>query len=110
MTFLPDLRLEIAFDSGVRTPIASRTWTDVSEYVELEQGITITGGRADERSVTEANRLELTLDNTDGRFTPERASSPYYPDVKIGRPIRLRADLDDDGTFETDLFLGFVEE
>lgn len=106
MTFLPDLRLEIALNAGVRTAPASRVWTDISAYCELDRGITITGGRADQQSVTETGRMTLTLDNTDGRFTPERASSPYYPNIKIGRPIRLRANLLTNGqcgTFETDI-------
>lgn len=84
-----DTKVEVAFNAGVRTPEASRTWTDVSTYVELEAGISITGGRADERATCEANSCSLVLDNSDGRFTPDRTSSPYYPNVKIGRPIRV---------------------
>lgn len=85
----PDVRVEIAFDSGWSTPAASRTWTDVSAYVEYADGISIGVGRGDELSVADANTLSLTLNNTDGRFTPGKTSSPYYPDVKIGRPIRV---------------------
>lgn len=88
---MPDVRVEVAFDSGVQTAAASRTWTDISAYVELDQGITITRGRGDEMATADADQLTLTLDNSDGRFTPERSASPYYPNVKIGRPIRVRA-------------------
>ena len=89
--YSPDLKVEVAFNAGVRTAKASRTWTDVSDYVELDDGITATGGRADERGECDANTVALTVDNSDGRFTPERTSSPYYPNVKIGRPIRVTA-------------------
>lgn len=87
--YMPDVQVEIAFDSGYTTPAADRTWTDVSEYVELEDTIEIDFGRQDERSSADANSLSLTLDNSDGRFTARRAASPYYPNVKVGRPIRV---------------------
>lgn len=101
--YMPDVRVEIAFDSGVATPAASRTWTDVSDYLELQQEINITRGRQDERSTVEPSSLSLTLDNRDGRFTPGNASSPYYPNVKLGRPIRVAVNLLANGNFETDV-------
>lgn len=87
--YMPDVRVEVAFDAGVRTPAASRTWTDVSTYVELQNGIEITRGRDGGLSTTSPSTMSLTLDNSDGRFTPGRSSSPYYPNVKLGRPIRV---------------------
>lgn len=90
-SFMPDVVVEIAFNAGYNTPAASRTWTDVSAYVELSDRIGIDFGRQDERSTAGANTLTLTLDNTDGRFTAQRAASPYYPNVKIGRPRPTRA-------------------
>lgn len=89
--FMPDIWTEIAFTSGYTTPADSRIWTDVSQYVELHEGIDINFGRQDERSVADANQMTMTLDNSDGRFTAMRAASPYYPNVKIGRPIRVSA-------------------
>lgn len=87
--YMPDVQVEIAFNAGYTTPAASRTWTDVSDYVELADRIEIGFGRQDERSTADANSLSLTLDNSDGRFTAGRAASPYYPNVKVGRPIRV---------------------
>ena len=103
--YMPAVVAEVAFDSGYTTPDADRVWTDVSEYVELHQGIGNTFGRQDERSTADPNDLTLTLDNSDGRFTAGRSASPYYPNVKIGRPIRLRLNwlkTGTAGTFETD--------
>lgn len=88
-----DLKAQIAWDSGFKTPAVDRTWTDVSEFVELDQGITIKYGRQDELSTADANTLDLELDNTDGRFTWGNASSPYHPNVKLGRPTRLVATI-----------------
>lgn len=87
--YMPAVKVEVAFNAGYTTPDADRVWTDVSEWVELHQGIADTFGRQDELSTADANRLTLTLDNSDGRFTAGRAASPYYPNVKLGRPIRL---------------------
>lgn len=87
----PTYKVEIAFDSGWATAAGSRTWTDVSDYVLWSDGININVGRRDERSVADANQLSLTLKNTDGRFTPGKTGGAYYPNVKIGRPIRVTA-------------------
>lgn len=86
-----DVRVEVAFDSGFATPAASRNWTDVTPYVEAQNAMTITRGRQDEHSTVSPSTLaRLVLNNTDGRFTPELASGAYYPNVKRGRPIRVR--------------------
>jgi hypothetical protein len=84
---LPVALVEVAFNAGVNTPAASRTWTDVSAYVEGD--ISITGGRGDEDDQVSPSTCSLTFDNRDGRFTPERVASPYYPNVKLGRPLRV---------------------
>lgn len=89
--YMPDVKVEIAFNAGYSTADVDRVWTDVSDYVELQDKITIGYGRQDEQAAASANKLTLTLDNRDGRFTPERSASPYYPNVKIGRPIRVTA-------------------
>jgi len=101
--YMPDVKVEVAFNAGWSTPAASRTWTDISTYVDIgDTGspIVINGGRGDELSTTDANNLTLVLDNSDGRFTPGKASSPYYPNVKLGRPIRVSVSTLPNGTFE----------
>jgi len=88
---LPGYKVEVAFNAGVLTPAASRTWTDVTAYALLDTGAETTCGRGDWRSSADANRLRLTFNNSDGRFTPGLTTSPYYPNVKLGRPIRVTA-------------------
>jgi hypothetical protein len=105
---MPSVVVEVAFDSGYTTPAASRTWTDVTDYVELAQGLDISFGRQDERSTADANTLNLTLDNSDGRFTAGRVASPYYPNVKIGRPIRVKATPPGGSTVTR--FVGYIDE
>ena len=106
--YFPDVKVEIAFNSGYNTPIASRTWTDVSSYVELAQGINITRGRQDEFANCDPNKLTLTLDNRDGRFTAGKTGGAYYPNVKIGRPIRVTSTPV--GGAASVRFLGYVDE
>lgn len=89
--FTPDVVVEIAFGSGYATPAASRSWTDVSSYVEGQSLVTITRGRSDEFSDVTPSRLTVTLDNRDGRFTPGYASGANYPNVLKGTPIRVTA-------------------
>lgn len=105
---MPDVVVEVAFNAGVRTPAASRVWTDVSAYVELAEGIEIGYGRQDKFSTCDANTLSLTLDNRDGRFTAGLASGAHYPNVKVGRPIRVTATRV--GGAASTRFVGFVDE
>lgn len=107
-TYMPDVKVEIAFNAGVNTDPASRTWTDVSTYVELQYGMTIGHGRGSEFDLVDANSLSLVFDNTDGRFTPGLSSGAYYPNVLIGRPIRVTATPV--GGAASTRFLGFVDE
>lgn len=82
--------VEIAF--GYTLTSASPVWTDVTQRAELaSSGITIGRGAQDELSETQPGTATLTLDNSDGRFTPARTASPYYPNVKKNVPIRISA-------------------
>ncbi|MEU0716844.1 carbohydrate binding domain-containing protein [Streptomyces lavendulocolor] len=82
---------ETGFGYAVTTPAASITWTDITQFVDIaSSGISITRGRQDEQAEVQAGTMTLALDNSDGRFTPGRASSPYYPNVRKNTPIRLR--------------------
>lgn len=64
------------------------TWTDISPYVREAEGIRITRGRGDEQAEVRPGTMSLVLDNRDGRFTPGSPASPYWPNVRKGRPIR----------------------
>ncbi|MEU9861335.1 hypothetical protein AB0D99_10685 [Streptomyces sp. NPDC047971] len=81
------LTIEMAF--GFSPAATSLTWTDVTDWVDLRQAIRITRGASDELSQTQAGTCGITLDNTDGRFTAGNASSPYYPYIRPGCPIRV---------------------
>ncbi|MFD3741577.1 LamG-like jellyroll fold domain-containing protein [Streptomyces sp. NPDC058629] len=79
--------VEAAFGSTLADTVAQvRDWTDISQYAGP---ISITRGAESQLSQTQAGTLSLPLDNEDGRFTPENASSPYYPHVVDGVPVRV---------------------
>lgn len=103
-------KLEMAFGSTWRTPAASRTWTDVTARVDFggDGGdVSVRYGRQDERGTADANELTITLDNTDGAFTYKNAASPFYPNVRIGLPVRFTASLDGVSSVR---FVGYLNE
>lgn len=79
--------VEVFFGSTLNS--AGPVPTDVSQYVDLVRGIDITRGAQNELADIQPSTCSITLDNSDGRFTPDRASSPYSPNVKKGVPIRV---------------------
>ena len=85
----PTYILQVAFASNPDSPVGSMTWVDITAYLDVKAGVKITHGRSDEFSVIQPSTMSLTLKNTDGRFTPNRSSSPYYPNVLVGKRIRL---------------------
>jgi hypothetical protein len=88
MTVMPDRWCEIAFTKDAS---GYALWRDVSDYVEWDQGVRISRRRSHELDEVQPGTLALVLNNADGRFTAGRASSPYYPNVTLNRPIRVRA-------------------
>jgi len=80
-------KVEVAFAS--QPMAASPTWTDISAYASAVNPLGIQRGRPDEFSDVQAGTMSLLLNNADGRFTRDRPSSPYYPNVRNGRRIRI---------------------
>lgn len=68
------------------------TWTDISTRCignDTESRISISAGRQYELSQEETGEIRISLDNHDGVFTYGNTSSPYYPNVIPGVPIRV---------------------
>jgi hypothetical protein len=82
------LLVEMGWGGLVQAPW-SITWTDITRYVDVTSGVTITRGASDELSETQPGTASMTLDNSDGRFTPGNPSSPYAPFVRRNAPIRV---------------------
>ncbi|MFF1843047.1 LamG-like jellyroll fold domain-containing protein [Streptomyces sp. NPDC058217] len=82
------LLIEMGWGGLVQAPW-SITWTDITRYVDVTSGVTITRGASDELSETQPGTASMSLDNSDGRFTPGNPSSPYAPFVRRNAPIRV---------------------
>lgn len=81
--------VDVAFATAPLDP--APVWTDITRYCDVGATITISPrGRADERSQIQPALCAFTVDNSDGRFTPNNASSPYYPGVRKNRRVRVR--------------------
>jgi hypothetical protein len=85
---LVPLLVEAGWGGLVQAPW-SITWTDITPYVDVTSGVTVTRGASDELSETQPGTASMTLDNSDGRFTPGNPSSPYAPFVRRNAPIRV---------------------
>lgn len=97
--------VEVSFDAT--SPDVPGTWTDITQWVRQDPGVQIVRGRSAERSDTPtAGTLSLTLDNSDGRFSPRNTAGAYYPNVKARRPIRVRVEFN--AVVET-IFQGFID-
>lgn len=60
---------------------------DVTQYAQLDTGIVRTWGRQSEFDDTTPGQFTFTLDNYDGRFTPNNPSSPLATTVVEGMPV-----------------------
>lgn len=96
----PGLIVEVAFRSRPTDP---PIWEDITPWVKA---VDIRRGRNNELDQIVAGTARVIVDNRDGRFTPANPSSPYAPDVKPMRRLRVRATW---GSQTYDLFGGFVE-
>jgi len=96
--------VEVACDFGAG-------WVDltIGDYVGTDE-IRIIRGRRDEASQAEPSRLTLTVNNTDGRFTPRNPDSPYWPGVRFRTPIRVRVRHPHTSGSWFTRFTGFVDE
>ncbi|MFF5001696.1 hypothetical protein ACFY3G_02615 [Streptomyces phaeochromogenes] len=79
--------VEVAFGYSITS--ASPVWTDISRRVDVGTGIGIDRGAENELAETQGGTATLKLDNSDGALTPDRAASPYFPNVKKNVPIRI---------------------
>jgi hypothetical protein len=63
---------------------------DVTAYVRLPEGIKMTRGRVDEASDVQPGTMDLTLNNTDGRFTFGSTILGTPSRIKVSRRLRLK--------------------
>jgi hypothetical protein len=93
----PVVKVEAAFGTSPGDPskaITESAWTDLTTRSITTvgvAGITVTRGQQYELSQPEAGTMTIRMNNADGAFDPLNASSPYYPNVMVGTPVRVTA-------------------
>lgn len=101
---------EISYHSAARAAVPSYSWVlisgDTLANSYLKQLSTKRGSQDIFREV-ETGVLTGILHNNDRRFDPGNTSSPYYPNFRPARPVRLRATKDG---ISRDLFRGDIED
>lgn len=81
-------RVETAFAaSGPFVDPDAQTWTDISSDVMAAGG---QSGRSSESGRTSTGTCEIDLFDPAGKYDPANTSSPYYPNVKLDRLVRVR--------------------
>lgn len=87
--------VEAGFGFTPGDPSASPpSWTDITAWTLGKEGDQIWSfeyGRAYELATPEAGTLTVGIRNNTGAFTPGNSTSPFYPHVVLGTPIRVRA-------------------
>jgi hypothetical protein len=94
---IPSAVVDLALGADVTVDPVEWTWTDITRRVRYTPGIQITAGRRDETSESQPSTCNLTLDNTDGRFTPRKPDGEYYPNIRLNTPLRVRLKVVEDG-------------
>lgn len=76
-----DVKTELFYDGA---------WNDISTDVRQDPGHTIKWGRADESGKAAPATLDLTLDNTNGKYSPRNPTGVLYGKIGRNTPIRAR--------------------
>lgn len=83
------VEVSIAWDANLTVDEKTWTWTDITEDVRFDPGVSTSLGRNDESSTSNPASLTLTLDNSSGDYS--------YPNVRRNTPVRVRVDPGDGG-------------
>ncbi|PXY20875.1 hypothetical protein [Prauserella muralis] len=65
-------------------------WNDIVGDVNVGDGLRITRGRDDYESEMPPSRCSLTLDNSEGKYSPKNPLSPLYGKLARNTPLRVR--------------------
>ncbi len=82
----------------------SDTYDNITSDV---RSISYSRGKSDELGTADVGQLSITLNNSDGKYTPSNSGSDLYGLLLPKRPIRIRATYDGN-TYN--LFYGYIEE
>lgn len=99
----PQVTHELAFGFDPNDPEAVPTWTEVTNRV---LSFSARRGRDYELTRVEAGEADVRMRNDDGALNPENTTSPFFPNVRLMTPYRIRAKWNGQ---EHSIFAGYVE-
>ncbi|NES28948.1 hypothetical protein GCE86_19675 [Micromonospora terminaliae] len=100
------VKVEAAFGADVTADPDTWSWTDLSSRLRAEP-IRIRAGKSSGASVATPSTCAVTLDNPDSALMPGHPQSPYWPNVQLGTPLRVRVQWN--GVWH-DRFSGFADQ
>ena len=65
------------------------SWLDITSFVYQRDGITISCGKTQRGDTSQPATCTITLDNRDGRFSPNNTSGIWYPFLVRNTQIRV---------------------
>lgn len=83
------MEVEAAFGADLTADPASWSWTDLSSRLRAVP-IILRAGKSGGASRPSPGTCSVTLDNDDSALTPLHPLSPYWPNVELGTPVRVR--------------------
>lgn len=89
-----DIIVQFAFGAEPDGDPDDWSWDDESVYVRQANGAGVSGhvGSSGESSQSTPTSIQMTLDNRDGRFTPENPLGAHYPNIRLNTPVRVLID------------------
>lgn len=86
-----DLPVEVqaAFGADLTADPGTWSWTDLSSRLRADP-IRLRAGRSSGARSVSPGTCTAKLVNDDGALTPLHPMSPYWPDVELGTPLRIR--------------------
>lgn len=76
-------------------------YTNITQYVRGASGVQTQRGRSDWGNQVDPGQCMLTLEDTDGRFSPRNPASPYFGLIGRNTPIRV---VTNEGSPHADFF------
>ena len=82
--------------------------TDITDYVPIDSAIDLpTLGRERDLDAAGMGVASLVLENSDGRFTPKKTDSPYYPNFATFKGVKISSTFN---AVSNDLFTGVITD
>src|SRR6266487_3610944 len=84
-------RPDTIFEANFFNTGDGQAWTNLSDFVELQEGIAISRRRQVIFDEVSSGTMSIFLNNSDGDFNNDRADLQFFGLINIDVPVRFRA-------------------